>query len=186
MAPGGGPRQWSFCLVSPVARRCRRFSCHGKQSHHLTSPSHQRPRPGPFSSSPSLAVAQVGDRVALALSSPPGTGGCCCSARLQIITSLPDLCLGAREQAVTHGQRAGLANQGQEKTRCRLSINRQSSRECFQKLPGKPVPFSHCPPSSPPGRSQFSQMEGPACSSRLMGLSCTRRYEPPEMALIMA
>lgn len=63
----GGPWPWSpsmvlrsSCLVSPWLFAVVAFSCHGKQSHHLTSPSHQRPRLGPFSSSPCFTVTQVG------------------------------------------------------------------------------------------------------------------------------
>lgn len=152
--------------------------------HHL---SHRRPRLGFSSSAPCFTFAQVGHRVALAQSSPPGTGGYCCSARcksMQIITSLPNLHIGARKQPVTHGQRASLAQPGSIR---RPDVNFQSignlPESVSRNSQGSP---SHSRTARPPGRRLPSQMEGPACSSRLMGLSCTRRYEPSEMAPIMA
>lgn len=87
---------------------------------------------------------------------------------MQIITSLPNLCLGARERSVTHGQRASLANQGQDKTRCRHSINRQSTRECFQKTPGKPIP-SRTSSVKKRGRLQF-QVDEPFLLSPIRAL----------------
>lgn len=99
VVPVNGPSVFVPCVT--VARRCRRLSGHGKQSHHLTSPSHQRPRLGPFSSSPCFTVTQVGDRVALALSSPPGTGGYCCSARCKS-SLVYQICVLGRENNPLH------------------------------------------------------------------------------------
>jgi hypothetical protein len=51
--------------------------------------------------------------------------------------------LGQQNNLLHNGHRASLAKQGQENTRCLPSINRQSTRECFQKFqkpPGKPIP----------------------------------------------
>lgn len=155
----GGPCAWSpsmvlqsSCPVSPWLVRCRlSLSCHGKQA---ISPSDLTILTGVHALassplSPCFAVTQVGT---VSLSHTPArlAPAAIVAPPMQIITSLPNLCLGARERSVTHGQRASLANQGQEKSRCRNSINRQSTRECFQKLPGKPIPSRTARPQARP------------------------------------
>lgn len=83
VAPGGGPRQWSFSLAALCHRRSslQSFSCHGKQSHHLAihlaSVDALASSPLP----PVLRCYTVDTMVALAHSSPHRTGGYRCSAR---------------------------------------------------------------------------------------------------------
>lgn len=104
----GGPWPWSpsmvlqsSCLVSPwlvavVASRAM-VSNLTISPHHLTS-GHAL---APFSSSPCFTVTQVGDRVALALSSSPGTGGYCCSARCKS-SLVYQICVLGRENNPLH------------------------------------------------------------------------------------
>lgn len=104
----GGPWPWSpsmvlqsSCLVSLWLVAVVASRAHVKQSHHLTSPSHQRPRLGPFFPSPVLHGYTGGDRVALALSSPSGTGGYCCSARCKS-SLVYQICVLGRENSPLH------------------------------------------------------------------------------------
>lgn len=165
VAPARGPRRWSFSLRAcvTVARRCRLFlrAMVSKQSHHLTSPFSPASTPWPL-----LLFLRASRLHSWATCSPSHTPARLAPAAIvappmQIITSLPNLCLGTRERSVTHGQRASPANQGQEKTRFRNSINRQSTRECFQKLPGKPIPSRTARPQARPPQG-FSPSNGGA------------------------
>lgn len=117
VVPVGGPSV--FVPVSPSLDAVDFCSCHGTVSnltispHHLTSVDALASPPPPLlailfsvphchTASPSHAPAHPAPAATVA---PP----------MQIITSLPDLCLGARKQLVTHGHPVSLANQGREK-----------------------------------------------------------------------
>lgn len=166
VAPARGPRRWSFSLRAcvTIARRWRPFSCHGKQSHHLTSPSLQRPRLGLFSSSPCFTVTQVGT-VSLsrtpahlapaAIVAPP-------NANHQLVYQT---CVLRQENDPLHTA-SGRALPTRVKRKPDVDIQSIGNlpESVSRKSQGSPFLFSHCPalPARQPTRPKASQSNGGA------------------------
>lgn len=185
MAPARGPRRWSFSLRAcvTVARRCRPFlgAMVSKQSHHLTSPiltgAHALAS-SPLS--PCFAVTQVGNvspshttaRLApAAIVAPP----------MQIIASLPNFVSWVK-RTIRYTRPAGEPCQPGSRESPMSKFNQSAIYpRVFPETPREAHSFSHCPPAQarPPEGFSLPQIEGPACSSRLMGLS----LHPPIRAL---
>ena len=162
VAPVNGPSV--FVPVSPALVAVDFFSCHGKQSRrpsHLTISPASTPRPLLLFS---VLHCYTGgclacSRTALAHSSPPGTGGYCCSARCKssLVYQICVLGASARGRSVTRGQRASLAKQGQEKTRYRYFNQSVIYPRVFPENPREAHPISHCQPACPPCRGFLGQ-----------------------------
>jgi len=174
VAPGRGPRRWSFSLracVTVVGRRCRHFSCHGQ----TTSSSH-------LSTSRSFTVTRLGwvscsSRTTQPVSpsarqpvSPSATGGCCCSARCKSSLVYQIRVLG-QQNNLLHKWPPGEPCQAGSGEHPMSTFNQSAIYpRVFPKIPETPREAHPGGEPAAPGRASLAP----------------GRYEPSEIALVMA